>query len=229
MPKTVTKTPITKVKKVSSGIKAPVYNLKAEKIEDMTLDKAVFGAKVDDNSIALAIRAYLANKRSARATVKERGDVAGTTKKMYAQKGTGRARHSTAKAGIFVGGGSAHGPRGNQNFTLNLNTKFKQNVLKSLLSKFAADDKVLVIDDFSPLPPKTKSAWDFMELLEKTNPILVKSKKIGIIVPPGRNEVTRAFRNIPGFSILTSSSLNVYRLSLQNILIFAKDAITSLK
>ena len=227
MPKTATKTPAAK--KPSTAIKAPVYNLKAEKVEDLTLDKSVFGNKIDDNSISLAIRAYLANKRSARATVKERGDVAGTTKKMYAQKGTGRARHSTAKAGIFVGGGSVHGPQGNQNFTLNLNQKFKQNVLKSLLSKFAAADKILVIDDFSTLSPKTKSAWDFMELLEKTNPLLAQSKKIGIIVPSGRNEVTRAFRNIPGFSILTSSSLNVYQLSLQNILIFAKDAIISLK
>ena len=68
-----------------------------------------------------------------------------------------------------------------------------------------------------------------MELLEKTNPLLAQSKKICIIFTSGRNEVTRAFRNIPGFSILTSSSLNVYQLSLQNILIFAKDAIISLK
>ncbi len=210
-------------------MKAPVYNLKAEKIDDITLDKAVFGTEINDNTIALAIRAYLANKRSARATVKERGDVAGTTKKMYAQKGTGRARHSTAKAGIFVGGGSVHGPQGNQNYSITLNKKFKQNVLKSILSKFASNDKVMVIDDFSPMPPKTKAAWEFMELLEKASPTLAKSKKIGIIVPAGSNQVTRAFRNIPGFSVLTASSLNVYQLSLQNILIFSKDAITSLK
>lgn len=213
----------------SSAIKANVYNLKAEKIEEITLDKAIFGAKVDEKSIALAVRAYLANKRSAKATVKERGDVAGTTKKMYAQKGTGRARHSTAKAGIFVGGGSVHGPQGNQNFSIPLNRKFKQNVVKSLLSKFASNDKVLIIDDFSTLPAKTKSAWNFMELLEKALPTLAKSKKIGIIVPSGSTSVTRAFRNIPGFSVLTSSSLNAYQLSLQNILIFSKEAITSLK
>lgn len=215
--------------KSAFGGKAPVYNLKAEKIEDITLDKAVFGTEVNDNTIALAVRAYLANKRSAKATVKERGDVAGTTKKMYAQKGTGRARHSTAKAGIFVGGGSVHGPQGNQNFSINLNKKFKQNVVKSLLSKFAANDKVVVIDDFSSMPAKTKSAFDFMDLMEKALPTLAKSKKIGIIVPSGSTSVTRAFRNIPGFSVLTSSSLNVYQLSLQNILIFSKEAITSLK
>jgi large subunit ribosomal protein L4 len=210
-------------------MKAPVYNLKAEKIEDITLNKDVFGVKVNDDSIALAVRAYLANKRSAKATVKERGDVAGTTKKMYAQKGTGRARHSTAKAGIFVGGGSAHGPQGNQNYTITLNKKFKQNVLKSVLSKFAQNNKVLIIDDFSPLPPKTKSAWEFMELLEKANETLAKSQKIGIIVPAGSSPLTRAFRNIPGFTILTASSLNVYELTLQNILIFSQAALSLLK
>jgi large subunit ribosomal protein L4 len=228
---TTTSTVTPKVKKIKavSALKAPVYNLLAEKIDDLSLDSKVFGAKINDNTIALAIRAHLANKRSAKATVKERGDVHGTTKKMYAQKGTGRARHSTPKAGIFVGGGSVHGPQGNQSFTIALNKKFKHNVVKSLLSKFAANDKILVIDDFSTLPAKTKSAWNFMELMEKANPLLAKSKKIGIIVPVGSNQVNRAFRNIPGFTVLTSNSLSVYDLSLQNILIFSKESITSLK
>jgi large subunit ribosomal protein L4 len=210
-------------------MKAPVYNLKAEKIEDITLDKNIFGAKVDDKNIALAVRVHLANKRSAKATVKERGDVAGTTKKMYAQKGTGRARHSTAKAGIFVGGGSVHGPQGNQNFSLNLNNKFHQNVVKSVLSKFATNDSVVIIDDLASIEPKTKTAWNFMELLEKELPTLAKSKKIGIIVPAGSTAVVRAFRNIPGLSVLSSSSLNAYQLTLQNILIFSKEALASLK
>ncbi|MFZ2153520.1 MAG: 50S ribosomal protein L4 [Microgenomates group bacterium] len=218
-----------KAVKVATGITAPVYNLRAEKIEDMSLPKNVFGVKVNDSSIALAVRAYLANKRSARATVKERGDVAGTTKKMYAQKGTGQARHSTAKVGIFVGGGSVHGPQGTQNYTIKLNKKFKQSTLNQVLSKFAAAQKVLIVEDFSKLAPKTKEAWNFMELLEKNHSDLATSKKIGIIVPAGSNHVTRAFRNIPGFSIFTSSSLNVYQLSLQNTLIFAKDSILAFK
>jgi len=229
---TIKKTTVTKkviVKKVKSGISAPLYNLKAEKIGDVSLPGSVFEVKVSNDLIARSVKAYLSNRRSAFALVKERGDVNGTTKKMYAQKGTGRARHSTAKAGIFVGGGSVHGPRGNQNYTLKINQTAKRVALNSIFTKFAAEDKVLVIDDFSTLLPKTKEAWNFFELLEVANKSLANSKKIGIITEPGNDNVVKAFRNIPGITPLSLNSLNVLDLSKQNILIFSQKAILTLK
>jgi large subunit ribosomal protein L4 len=209
--------------------KAPLYNLKAEKIGDITLPKAVFDVKISNDLIARSIRTYLANRRSAHAKVKDRGEVSGTTKKMYAQKGTGRARHSTAKVGIFVGGGSVHGPQGNQKFSLKLNQKAKKIALNSVFSKFAAEDKIIVIDDFSTLTPKTKDAWNFFELLEKESKSLANSKKIGIITEPGNDNVVKAFRNIPGITLLSLNSLNVLDVSNQNVLVFSQKAIESLK
>jgi large subunit ribosomal protein L4 len=227
--KKTTKLSKSPVAKSTSSIKAPLYNLKAEKVGDVTLPKTIFEAKVSDDLIARSVKSYLSNRRTAFAMTKERGDVAGTTKKMWAQKCTGRARHSSAKAGIFVGGGKTHGPRGVQNYTLKLNQTAKKAALSSLFTKFAAQDKVLVIDDFSTLLPKTKIAWDFMELLEKANKPLANSKKIGIITEPGNDNVVKAFRNIPGITPLSLNSLNVLDVSKQNILIFSQKAITTLK
>ncbi|HPJ16826.1 MAG TPA: 50S ribosomal protein L4 [Candidatus Woesebacteria bacterium] len=210
-------------------MKAPLYNLKAENIGETELEKSVFGTEIKTDLIATAIRVYQSNIRSSHAKAKDRGEVAGTTKKMWAQKGTGRARHGSAKAAQFVGGGVAHGPTGEQNYSLKLNQKVKQLVVKSILSLFAKNKSIIVIDDFSTLAPKTKEAWNFVELLEKQNQVLEKSKKIGIITLDTDKNVARAFRNIPGINLLSVKSLNALNLSQQNCLIFSQKALTELK
>src|SRR3989339_577646 len=96
-------------------MKVPVYNLSGEQLDDLTLPVKVFALPANDKLVALAVRVYLANQRRSYAKTKGRGEVAGTTKKMWSQKGTGRARHGSAKAPIFVGGGVAHGPIGKEN------------------------------------------------------------------------------------------------------------------
>ena len=210
-------------------MKAPIYNLKGEKTGDLVLPKAVFDTKVDDTLISTSIRTYLVNRRSSSAKVKDRGEVAGTTKKMWSQKGTGRARHGSAKVGIFVGGGSAHGPQGNQQFNLKLNQKTKKLALNSMLTKFAKESRILIIDDFKNLSAKTKDAWKLIDILEKDNQTLAGSKKIGIITAKTLINVVRAFRNISGFSLIPLKSLNILDLSKQNILIFSQEAIESFK
>jgi len=209
-------------------MKTSIYNLKAENIGEITLPKAYFDVKASDKLIALAIRIYLANQRSAHAKTKERSDVSGTMKKMWAQKGTGRARHSTAKAPQFVGGGVAHGPSGLQNFKLNLPKKQKKLALTSLLTKFAQNKSIMVVDGVKALPPKTKEGWNFIDLLEKENKLLADSKKIGIVTSQPLDNITRAFGNIPGINLLSLKSLNVYDLSKQNFLIFTKNAVSKL-
>ena len=86
-----------------------LYNLSGEKIGDLNLPKSVFDVKINEVLVSQAIRVLQSRSRSAHAKTKHRGEIAGTNQKMWAQKGTGRARHSTAKAPQFVGGGSAHG------------------------------------------------------------------------------------------------------------------------
>ena len=209
-------------------MKASLYNLQAEKIKDITLPKDIFEAKINEKLIAQAIKIFLHNQRAAHAIAKHRGEVAGTTKKMYAQKGTGNARHSTAKAPQFVGGGSAHGPRGDQKSPMHFSQKLRQAALKAVLSKFAENKAILVIDQLSKIDPKTKAAFTFIEKLEKQNESLANSRKIGIITSRSLDSVKRAFGNIPEINLLSAKSLNTYDLSRQNYLMFTAAALKQL-
>jgi len=209
-------------------MKAPLYNLDAQTSGDITLPKAVFDVTVNDQLIATTLRVYQSNLRSSHAKVKDRGEVGGTTKKMWAQKGTGRARHGSAKAPQFIGGGVAQGPQGNQTFKLKLNKKIKKIVTNQILTKFADNKTIIVIDDFKNLSPKTKEAWNFIDKLETANKTLSTSKKIGLITSDGPVNVTRAFRNIPGIKLMSLKSLNPLNLSNQNFLIISQTAVTDL-
>ena len=206
-------------------MKADLYNIEAKKIDQIELPKEYFGAKVNSKLIAQAIKVYLSNQRTSYAKTKHRGEVAGTTKKMWSQKGTGRARHGSAKAPIFVGGGSGHGPRGNQNYTLKLSQKMRISALKSILSLFATNKSIIAVSGINKIEPKTKKAWNFVDLLEKDNQDLAKSHKIGIVTASSQENVKRAFKNIPDISLLSLKSLNVYNLANQDFLIFSQKAL----
>ncbi|PIZ58941.1 50S ribosomal protein L4 [Candidatus Shapirobacteria bacterium CG_4_10_14_0_2_um_filter_40_12] len=212
-----------------NNMKTDLYNLSGEKIRDLNLSKSVFDVKINEVLVSQAIRVLQSRSRSAHAKTKHRGEIAGTNRKIWAQKGTDRARHSTAKAPQFVGGGSAHGPRGDQNFKLKLTKRMKIVALNSVLSKFATNKSMLAVEKFSSITPKTKIAWDFIDKLGKENSLLAGSRQIGIITTKTLPSIKRAFRNIPGFTLLSLSSLNPHNLSSQNFLIFSKKAINKLK
>ena len=210
-------------------MKAQIYNLKAEKVGEVTLPKGTFDIKVSEKLIAQSIRVTLANKRSSYAKTKTRSDVAGTRKKVWAQKGTGNARHGNRTAPIFVGGGVALGPDGNQNYTLKISKAMKKKALFGLLTKFAKDKKILVIDDFSKMEPKTKTAIKLISGLKTKDEVLSKSRKIGIITEKSIIPVKRSFGNLKDINLFSSQSLNIYDLSKQNYLIFSQKAIKQLK
>jgi len=209
-------------------MKAQVYNIKAEKVSEATLPKAVFGAKISDQLVSQAIRVYLANQRSAFAKAKNRAAVVGTTKKVWAQKGTGNARHGSRKAPIFVGGGKAHGPDGQQNYTLKMNKKMKKQAINIVFSKFAKDKRIIIVDDFTKLDPKTKTALKLIAGLKAKDKVLSDSRKIGIITQETVSNVKRAFNNIQKINLLSLKSLNVYDLSNQNFLILNQKALDQL-
>jgi len=209
-------------------MKADLFDIKGVKTGNIQLPKTLFEAKINEKLLAQAIRVAQSNLRKARAKVQERGDVAGTTKKMYAQKGTGNARHSTAKAAQFVGGGSAHGPRGTQNYKLKLTKSMKVAALKTIYSKFAKNNAIIAIDTLSKITPKTKIAQILVNKLFSQNEQLSKSKRIGLVISKPTPSIKRAFGNIPGINLLSLSSLNPYNLSCQNFLIFTKKSINKL-
>lgn len=206
-------------------MKTQIYNIEAQKIGEITLPSSVFGVEVSNQLIAESVRAYLANQRKSHAKAKTRGQVSGTTKKVWAQKGTGRARHGSMKAPIFVGGGVTHGPTGHENFSIKLNKKVKKKALFSVLSKFAENKSILVVDKINSIQPKTKEALKLISGLKKDNKVLSTSQKIGIITTKTLGNVKRGFGNISKINILTLKSLNVYDLSNQNFLIFSKQAV----
>ncbi|MDD2482972.1 MAG: 50S ribosomal protein L4 [Candidatus Shapirobacteria bacterium] len=206
-------------------MKTQIYNIKAEKVGEIALPKSIFDTKISEKLISQAIRVYLANQRSSYAKAKTRSDVAGTRQKVYAQKGTGRARHGNRTAPIFVGGGSAMGPDGLQNYKLNLSKKMKVVALNSILTKFAQDKKIIIIDSFEKLAPKTKEGIKLLTGLRAADEVLSKSSKVGIITTETIPNLKRAFGNLPKTNLLSLKSLNVYDLSNQNFLIFSQDTL----
>jgi len=209
-------------------MKSELYDISAKLIGEITLPPSVFEAKISEKLISNIVRTSLSNKRTALAKTKHRGEVNGTTKKMWAQKGTGRARHGSAKAPIFVGGGSGHGPRGERNFDKSVNTKTRKAAVNAILSKFAKNKSIIVLEKLNTISPKTKEGIKLITGLKAANEVLSKSSKVGIITSKTLVNARRAFGNIPKVRLLSLKSLNVLDLSNQNSLIFTKRAIQQL-
>ena len=210
-------------------MKAQIYNIKAEKVGDITLPKEVFSNPVSDSLIAQAVRVTLANRRSSYAKTKTRSEVAGTRKKVWAQKGTGNARHGNRTAPIFKGGGVALGPDGNQNYSLGISKTMRRRAIRGLLTKFAESKKILVIDNFSQLESKTKSGVKLITGLKANDEVLSKSRKIGVITTKTITPVKRAFGNLKDINLLSLKSLDIYSLSKQNYLIISQKAVKQFK
>jgi len=221
---------VKKVKKSPDKIsfKIPVYDLEAKKTGSLDLNQSIFGLKPNPQLLAQSARVYLSNQRKARAKTKNRSEVRGSTKKIWAQKGTGRARHGDMRAPIFVGGGIAHGPRGEQNYKLRLTKKMRKLATKTILSLILTNKSILAVKDFDKIIPKTKKALGLITGLKAKDKVLSKSKKIGIIISDSSQNIKRAFKNLPFISVFSSKSLSTYQLSRQGFLIFSKKSLDEL-
>lgn len=209
-------------------MKAPVYDLQAKLVSQISLPPSVFAAKISPHLVSQAIRVYRQNQRKAHAKTKDRSQVSGSTRKIWAQKGTGRARHGSRKAPIFVKGGVAHGPTGAQNYSRKMSKKMKKQAVFSVLSQFAKQKRILIINQFKSFPPKTKDAVKLIKALSQKHPSLSSSKKIGIIINRPQTNLKRAFDNLKQISLLNLSSLNSFQLANQNFLVFSLKAVKKL-
>lgn len=210
-----------------TGLKLSVFDTKGKVAESMTLPKEVFGVEVNTNLMTQAVRVYLANQRRGTVKTKSRGEVNISTRKIYRQKGTGRARHGAASAPIFVGGGIAFGPRP-RDFSLKLSKKMKRIALFSALSAKLKDGEVKVITGLEKLEPKTKIMNDViinLSLNEKKKQILLVTPKDG----KGFENVLKASRNIEGVSVIPSNLLNTYEVLVNKQILFMKNSIDSVK
>src|SRR5258708_4404168 len=165
-----------------SAITVSVYDTAGKEVETMSLPEEIFGAKINKVLMAQAVRVYLANQRQGNASTKTRGEVAGSTRKIYKQKGTGRARHGGIRAPIFVKGGIAHGPKP-QDHSLAMPKKMKRVALFSALTAKLADGQIKVISGLETLEPKTKV------MMQTLNNFGLAEKKANILlVMPDNNE-----------------------------------------
>lgn len=197
-----------------------IYNTKGEKTGKLNLPKEIFDAKINPVLMAQAVRVYLANQRQAPAKTKHRGEVAYSTRKLYRQKGTGKARHGAKSAPIFVKGGVTHGPEGVQNYELKLNQKMKKAALKSALTGKLEDKEIIIMEGLEKLKGKTK---EMAKIISK------KDKKLSIVLPEIWEKVIRAGRNISHLNLLQAKQLNTYEVLNGGMLIFAKESIEVLE
>lgn len=183
----------------------------------LSVNEAVFAVPVNQVLLAQAIRVYLSNQRQGTSQVKTRSEVSRTTRKWYRQKGTGNARHGSKKAPIFVGGGVAHGPTGQENWNRSLTRQLKRKALISAMS--AQADNMIVASGLSDLSGKTKEA---AELLSKMK---IEAKKVLIILADFDEQVLRSLRNLAQVQIARADQVNVYDIASADQIVLTKEAV----
>lgn len=194
--------------------------------ENLELPGHIFGSEINPPLVAQAIKVYLSNQRKAYPKTKRRGEVEGSGKKIWPQKGTGRARHGDRYAPIFVGGGIAHGPRGNQSYRKKLPKKMKKLALISALSAKQKENKIKVVKGIKRLR-KTKSAQE--SVIKWFGEDFDSQRKYLLVLPDQLNVANRAFRNLAYLQVCTVSNLNPYRVLNHDWLILTPDAVEDLE
>lgn len=224
--KRITKKPakikiLTSVKqntRVKTGLTVDVFDIKGKVKEKMTLPKEIFAAKINPKLMAQAVRVYLANQRKGTASTKTRGEVKGSSRKIYRQKGTGRARHGSIRAPIFVHGGVVFGPKP-KDFSLNLPQKMKKAALFSALTTKLKNGEIKIVSGLEKIEPKTKNMVQTLKKLGLNN------KGLLFVLSAKNENIQRSARNIEGVELLLASQLNAYEILKNKNLIFMKDAI----
>lgn len=171
----------------------------------VTLDEQIFGIEPSDHAIYLDVKQYLANQRQGTHKSKERGEVSGSTRKLKKQKGTGGARAGSIKSPTIRGGGRIFGPRPHT-YEFKLNKKVKQLARKSALSYKAAENSIVVLEDFNMETPKTK------EIVAIKSNLKIADKKSLFVLPAENNSIYLSSRNLQDVSVVTASELNTYQI-----------------
>lgn len=188
------------------------------KTTKVSLSDDVFGIEPNDHAIYLDVKQHLANKRQGTHKAKERAEIAGSTKKIKKQKGTGGARVGNIKSGTRVGGGRIFGPRP-RNYHFKLNVKLKRLARKSAFSYKLKNEGLLVMDDFNFDAAKTKN---FVALL---NDLKLTNEKVLFILGESNDNVLLSSKNLKKVKVVTADSFNTYDLLHAKKVIVAKSAV----
>jgi len=193
-----------------------VRNLKNEEVGDLELSDAVFGAELNEALIHAAVRNFMANARAGTVGTKTRGDVSGSGRKLWKQKGTGRARIASIRSPLWKGGGNTHGPQA-RDWSYNMPKKMRRGALRSAISERVREGNVVVIDGFSFDQPKTR---DFVSSLAT----LGLEGKTLIVDSMENVNLWLAARNVKRAKVVNSFSLNIYDLLYHEKLVLSRAA-----
>jgi large subunit ribosomal protein L4 len=186
------------------------------------LKDSIFGVEPNDHAIYLDVKQFLANGRQGTHKSKERAEVAGSTRKIKRQKGTGGARAGSIKSPVFRGGGRVFGPQP-RDYNFKLNKKVKHLARLSALTYKAKSDSILVIEDFNYEAPKTK---EYINLL---NNLKISDKKTLVVLNEPNKNIYLSSRNLQQSKVVTISELNTYEIMKASNLIFVESSINSLQ
>lgn len=213
-------------------MEATIYNQSGKESGKIELPKGVFGLPWNADLVHEVIRLMQSNSRSAIAHTKTRGEVRGGGKKPWKQKGTGRARHGSSRSPIWVGGGVAHGPRNDKNFSRKINKTAKTKAFLTILSRKWKDGEVMFLDTVKLAGPKSKDAKTILDSLAKVKGYeKLGTKKVNtaiIAVEKKTDAITKSFRNFGHVSVEELRNVNPVSILNHTYLIVA-DPEASLK
>jgi len=203
-------------------MKLKVINMDGKKLNDIELSDKIFSLTPNKYVIQSIVDWQLNHFKPRTAKTKQRNEVKGSTSKIYAQKGTGGARHSSRKAPIFVGGGVAHGPKGSVYKVKKINKKIRKLGLLYLLTQKNKVNSLFVVEDFKTEITKTKLFNKFLEKNKLQNSLIISDEN-------SRSKIIKSARNIPNLKIIKQEGTNVYDLLKYKNVVFTITSIKSLQ
>jgi large subunit ribosomal protein L4 len=189
---------------------------------EVNLSKDVFAVEPNNHAVYLDVKQYLANQRQGTHKAKERAEIAGSTRKIKKQKGTGTARAGNIKNPLFKGGGRVFGPRP-RSYSFKLNKSLKRLARKSALSMKAKDKQIYIIEDFSFEAPKTKNFTNLLGALGLEN------KKSLFVLGELNNNVYLSSRNLKGTEVIINSELSTYKILNANSLVLLESSLEGIE
>ncbi len=198
-------------------MRVPVKNMAGQNVGEVELNKAIFEASINTALMHQALTRQLAQARRGSAKTKTRGEVSGSTRKMWRQKHTGRARQGSRKAPQWRKGGTVFGPIP-RSYAQRMPKRMRRAALRSALSVKAADNRIVVLDSLSLNAPKTQSIADLLRNLDIDTSAL-------ILLPDGNPNVERSVRNLAGVQYLRAQYLNVRDLLNSGTLVMPQSAL----
>ena len=203
-------------------MKIDKYNLNGEKESLEVLDK-IFSAKINKQLVSNVLYKANSNYKGRKAKTKQKNEIVGSTSKIYAQKGTGGARHASRKAPIFVGGGVAHGPKGELNYKKRkINKSEKKLSIASLITEKNKLKNIIIFNDFNNEILKTKEMNNILVKFEAKNSLVVLDKK-------SKDKIYKSIKNIPNIKATDVNHFNAFDIVKYNKLIFTESAVKELE